>query len=145
MPLGAACPFLALGLALVTAGPALAACSVDAEPVAFGTIDVTRPSTGTGTILVRCDAEASFEVGISTDGGSSRRMEGPGGARLDYQLYTDASRSTPWSDGEAGGALRRGSNDGNGPTRLTIYGVVPAQPGTAPGEYRDSLAVTLMF
>lgn len=136
---------LALGLALAGAPPALAACSVDTDPVAFGEIDVTRTSTGTGTVVVRCDTDTSFAVGISPGGSDPRRMSGPQGSELEYHLFADAGYSIPWGDGQAIGQPRSGRNDGVGATRLTIYGVVPRQPGVLPGAYTDGLQVTLTF
>jgi spore coat protein U-like protein len=127
--------------------PARAACSVSVEGVAFGVVDLDRTTTGTGTVVVRCDEAATFEAGISPggSGGDPRRMSGPDGGRLDYYLYADAGRSIPWGDGQAIGRTRAGSNDGSGTTRLTIYGAVPPQTGVPPGEYSDSLQVTLTF
>ncbi|MEK0081961.1 spore coat U domain-containing protein [Benzoatithermus flavus] len=146
MPLSRA-SLLTLGLALAAPLPAWAACSVSADPVAFGTIDVTRTSTGTGAVIVRCDAAASFEVGISPgrSGGEPRQMAGPQGGRLDYYLFADAGHSVPWGDGQAIGGTRSGRSDGAATTRLVIYGVVPPQPGVPAGEYIDSLQVTLTF
>jgi spore coat protein U-like protein len=138
---------MALAAGLILAAPAaLAACSVAVDPVAFGVIDSTRQATGTGEVVVRCDAPASFEVGISPGrSGGTRRMTGPENGRLDYHLHTDAGRSIPWGDGQAIGRAQAGASDGNQPTRLTIYGTVPAQPGVPAGEYEDSLQVTLSF
>ena len=125
---------------------AWAACSVAVSPVAFGTVDAAQDAHGTGEVVVRCDAAASFRVGISPGSGSgTRRMEGPDGARLDYHLFQDAGRSIPWGDDQAIGGARAGSSDGDNPTRLTIYGAIPAQPSTPGGDYTDSLQVTLTF
>lgn len=140
---------VALGLlvGLAPLGPAAAGCSVESSPVAFGTIDVLRPTRGTGEIVVRCDEPTEFRVGLSPGGGGSegRRMDGPGNTRLDYALFADAGYSIPWGDGQAIGNPRAGASDGKGPQRLTVYGIIPAQPGTPAGDYVDSLQVTLSF
>lgn len=139
----------AAGLTLgVPAAAVAAACSVEVEPVAFGTVDGSaRQSRGTGEVVVRCDGPADFAVGLSPGrgGGDGRRMDGPGGARLDYALFADAGYSIPWGDGRAIGNPVAGRASGDGPVRLTIYGLVPRQPGALPGEYADSLQVTLTF
>ena len=129
------------------AAPALGACSVEIEPVAFGVIDPQRQSRGTGEVVVRCDEAATFSVGLSPGdaAGDARRMQGRGGSRLDYYLFSDAGHSIPWGDGEALGNPVRGAADGTAPQRLTIYGIVPAQARIDAGEYDDSLQVTLFF
>lgn len=137
--------------ALGVLGPAFAAqagCSVEVSPVAFGNIDLMRASRGTGEVVVRCDQPAEFSVGLSpggSAGGGERRMRGPGNARLDYFLMADAGYSIPWGDGQAIGNPRGGRSDGAAPTRLTIYGIIPPQPGMPEGQYTDSLEVTLTF
>lgn len=132
-----------VGAALVIGGQAQALCSIELSPVAFGVIDTSRRSTGTGEVVVRCDTATSFAVAISAGGG--RRMNGPGSSRLDYHLYADAARAVLWGDGGSVGEPVTASNDGAGAQRLTIYGEVPAQSGVTPGEYLDNLAVTLTF
>ncbi len=125
-----------------------AACSVEASPVAFGTIDVLALSRGTGEVVVRCDEPTAFSVGISpgTGGAEGRSMAGPDREALAYALFADAGYSIPWGDGQAIGPPRDGQSGGNGgPTRLTIHGLVPRQPGTPPGSYADTLQVTLGF
>lgn len=138
---------LTLLLALLAAGPAGAACSVETNPVSFGTIDVLRTSSGNGEVVVRCDQPTGFTVGLSPGSGGSegRQMDGPGSAALAYALFADASYTLPWGDGRAIGQPRDGSSNGNAPERLTIYGLIPRQPDTEPGTYTDSLQVTLTF
>ena len=132
---------------LALAAPAHATCSVELSPVAFGDVDVRTTSHGTGEVVVRCDEAASFEVAIGSGGaaGGMRRMGGPGGSRLEYRLFADAARAVPWGDGGSLGAAVRGSSDGNGPRRLTIYGEIPRQTGVEAGTYLDTMQVTLTF
>lgn len=139
-------PILVPLLALA-ARPAAAACSVTAAPVAFGTINSMAQSRGTSEVVVRCDEPASFAVGLSPGRGGSdgRRMEGPWGARLDYFLFADPGYTIPWGDGQAIGNPVAGRSEGTAPVRLTIYGIIPRQPGIPAGEYGDSLQVTLSF
>jgi spore coat protein U-like protein len=135
--------WLLAGAAMLVGGPARALCSIELSPVAFGVIDTTARSTGTGEVVVRCDTATGFAVAIS--GGGGRRMNGPGGSRLDYRLYADAARAIPWGDGGSAGNAVAAASDGAGARRLTIYGEVPAQSGVLPGEYLDGLEVTLTF
>lgn len=135
---------LAAGLALgLAAGPAAATCRVDVRPVAFGTIDLDRKSHGKGEVVVRCERPAVFEVAIQ--GGAERELVAPSGARLRYRLYADPGHRRPWGDGGRTGATVRATSDGRRPVRLTVYGLIPRQPGRAEGQYVDQLAVTLRY
>lgn len=93
------------------------------------------------------DQPTGFSVGLSPGSGGSegRRMAGPGSAELDYSLFADAGYTVLWGDSRAIGQPRGGSSGGNGPERLTIYGLIPPRPGTEPGTYTDNLQVTLDF
>jgi spore coat protein U-like protein len=117
---------------------------VAVDPVAFGTIDPTRESTGTGRVVVTCDDATGVTVELSAPSGA-RRMAGPSGAELAYELYQDAANAVAWGSG-VGGRSARGASVGAGdPARLTIYGVIPSQAGILPGQYLDQLQVTLTF
>jgi spore coat protein U-like protein len=136
-----------LAVAQLLAVEATASCSVDLEPVAFGTIDITRNEAGTGKVKVTCDQPGSYFVGIGTGSGGQggRRMEGPNGSRLDYDLYLDPGHQVVWGDGVSTGQAASGSNDGSKADTYTIHGLVPAQPGKPAGSYVDSLVVTVEF
>jgi spore coat protein U-like protein len=142
-------PIVLAALSVLAPGSAAqAGCSVEVSAVAFGNIDIMRASRGTGEVVVRCDEASDFSVGLSPGGGGGggeRRMRGPGGAWLDYYLMADAGYSIPWGDGQAIGNPRAGRSNGAAPARLTIYGIIPSQPGTPEGQYTDSLVVTLTF
>ncbi len=80
------------------------------------------------------------------DGGAARGMAGPGREPLAYLLFGDAGHTVPWGDGQAIGPPQDGRAEGGGkPARLTVYGLIPPQPGTPPGSYADGLMVTLAF
>ena len=137
---------LSLAVVLLAPASARATCSVELAPVSFGTVDTRESSRGTGEVVVRCDTAAGFEVAISgAGGGGTRRMDGPGGSRLDYRLFADAARAVPWGDGGSLGAPVAAASDGNDARRLTIYGEIPAQSGVPAGDYIASLQVTLAF
>ena len=136
---------LAAGLALQAPLAAFAACQVDGRAVAFGSIDVTRKNVGVGDLTVDCDQPVGFEIGIARSGSGERAMRGPGGARLRYDLFSDSGHNRLWGDDNADGDRRAGTSDGGQRVKLPVYGVVPAQPGTPPGDYTDQLAVTLYF
>lgn len=134
----------ALALALV-AMPTVA-CQIDVSAVTFGIVEHDRRTDGTGRITVTCNTARPFLIGIGPgQGGSERRLSGPDGATLRYELYADPGRNFPWGDDQTGGSAVGAVSDGVHPNTFTIYGRIPAQGGKPPGIYTDSLLVTLSF
>lgn len=138
---------LALAFAVAIAPlPALAVCGVQVQGVGFGAIDVMRREESTGSIRVTCDQPVSFLIEIvGAASGGERRMYAAGGGSLRYALYADAAHGQVWGDGQSIGSPVAGSSDGSTAAAFTVYGVVPSQPGTLPGDYVDSPLVTLTF
>ena len=128
------------------AGNAMAACQIDTRPVAFGVVDVTRQNDSNGEIALTCSIATEVEVALSSSTAPGQRyMAGPSGGRLTYDLYPDATRSMPWGDGNGNSTTRVVTSDGDGTTRLPIYGRVPQQDAVPPGAYSDSLTVLVSF
>lgn len=130
----------------LAAGAAFASCQVDTKPVAFGIVDITRNTDGTGEIVLNCSTTTNVEVAL--DSGSEpgqRTMTGAKGGRLKYELYTDASRATAWGDGSGNSGTVAASNVGEEARRLTIYGRVPQQDPVPADTYTYPLTVVLSF
>jgi len=128
------------------AGDALAACTVDTRPVAFGVIDVTRTEEGKGEIALSCSITTDVVVGLASGSAPGQRyMTGSNGGRLIYELYTDATRKVEWGDGSGSGETVPASNVGEDTRRLTIYGEVPRQDPVPADAYTDSLTVLVSF
>jgi spore coat protein U-like protein len=151
-PATAAAPLLlALAALVATAGPAEArkrraiGCDVDTRPVAFGNVDLSRNSTGTGRVTIDCASAGQVRVEIAAASGAARRMEDPKAAKLAYELYQDSGRNVRWGSGSGDGSAQPATVKADVPTSLTVYGVVPKQSGVPPGEYTDQLVVTLSF
>lgn len=146
-----------LGLALmVLSTAARAACTVSATPVSFGSYNVfnASPLDATGTITVRCTGlvglPVSYTIKLSKglSGSYAPRQMANGANRLNYNLYTAATRLNVWGDGSAGTSF---VSDSYllllfGVTRnYTVYGRVPALQNVAIGSYADNITVTLTF
>ncbi len=139
-------PLVAAVSLLVASASAMAACQIDTRPVAFGVVDVTRDKDANGEITLDCTIATEIEVGITGNTVPGQRfMTGPSGGRLTYELYPDATRALPWGDGAGNSTTRRLTADGEGTTRLTIYGIVPKQDSVPPGAYSDALTVQVSF
>ena len=140
---------LAAPLLLVTAA-AHAHCSVTATPVNFGIYlpFSATPTDSTGSVKVDCVVGVGdYTVALSVGGGGTfagRRMSS-GGARLSYQLYSTASRSTVWGDGTAGTVIVSGDCPPGCETSFTVYGRIPTKQAAVPGTYIDTIVATVTF
>lgn len=152
-------------LALLGAQAALAgaSCSVATTGVSFGSYDISlaTPTDSTGEIAITCSYVApgaatavNFQASLSTGASASYtpRQMASGTARLNYNLFLDAARSSIWGNGLSGtsivsGELRVGPGVGNGTrsAQLPLYGRVPAQQAVPMGPYSDTIVVTLTF
>lgn len=153
---GALAPGLALCLALLC-GNANAACTTSATAVGFGSYNPLSVlnTDATGTVTVTCSGLAGlligYEILLSRGGAGSytpRRMAS-GGNTLNYNLYTDITRSTIWGDNTGGSARVTGSillqllvSVSN---NHVVYGRIPALQNVATGSYADSITVTVNY
>lgn len=144
---------LAVLLVLFATG-AHAACSVSAGPLSFGPYNPLSPagSTTSGVITVTCDQAPPpiVTVEISPSGVSGgffpRRMQRAGGSdTLDYNLYLDPGLTTVWGDGTAGTATQSQRVTKNKPWNVTIYGSMPGLQDVTPGDYADSIGISIIF
>jgi len=136
-------------------------CTVATTGVSFGVYDATlvTPTDSVGNVTVRCShagggaAKTSYTVALS--GGSSgtfaRRTMRAGKSALDYNLFSSAARTQVWGNGSSGSTLVGGSllvNPGQFTTNEnvhSIYGRIPALQSPEPGNYADTILVTLSF
>jgi spore coat protein U-like protein len=128
-------------------GSVAANCTVSAGSLGFGTYNTTTAATAIATVTVNCSNGASYQVGLgggSNLTGSTRRMAGPGGARLSYELYSNSGRTIAWGDGTALGAKVSGTGSGAS-QGLVVYGRIPAGQLPTPGSYADSVVVTVDY
>ena len=120
-----------------------------ASEMNFGTVPgiLTQNVDTTAAISVTCNGTPYYVLlgdgQHATSAGGQRRMKGPNGGYVSYELYKDSQRSQRWGDTEALGE----TNTGNGQAQtLTVYGRVPPQPA-APraGTYTDAVVVTVNY
>lgn len=149
-------------LAAAPAAPLQAAaqsCTAAATTTNFGSYNPQSASAldANGTITLSCVAHPvalvlGYTIALSTGGAgnySPRRMSA-GANTLNYQLYTDLLRTTPWGDGSGGSSAVSGGltlsllNAVSVPH--TAYGRVPAaQTSAVAGSYSDLITVTVTY
>jgi spore coat protein U-like protein len=149
---------------LFPAAAGAAVCTVLATPHAFGNYtspggaqtDSTSTVTVTCTpdlILLACSTSYSIALSAGTSASYNPRQLASGANRLDYNLYTSASRSTVWGDGSGGSSTVSGTINTSilsllclaGINNHTVYGRIPAAQNVAPGIYADTITVTVTF
>jgi spore coat protein U-like protein len=131
-----------LGLALLM----LFAWVAPAAGQACRTLSITTLNYGTytGTLLngtatgrITCTGTWNIPFNAGTGTGATetnRKMTGPGGATLNYQLFINAARTTNWGN-TTGNELT-----GTGNTNITVYGQIAAGQFPGPGTYTDTVS-----
>lgn len=126
-------------------------CLVSATDLNFGAYDSVAATAldGTSTITVTCTAETPYEIGLDAGGGTpavtTRAMTGSDGAstQLDYELYTETSRTTVW--GDIGGTTVANSSLAGGALDYTVHGQIPALQYVPAASYLDTITVTIDY
>jgi len=124
-----------------------ATCTVSTTPLSFGSYTgVLSQATASGTFT--CTNTTPYNVSLSagTSAGATvtaRKMTGPAGALLAYQLFSDTGRTVNWGQTIGTDTVAMTAN-GLGQT-LTVYGQIPAGQYFAPGVYSDTITVTVTY
>ena len=125
-----------------------ATCALTGGTLAFGTYSAAQLDAST-TISVQCTNTTPWVVTLdpglapsATD--TTRKMAGPSGAVLGYQLYKDTSRSAHWGADNTDGDASSGTGNGNAQS-LTDNGRDPAAQYDTPGTYSDTITATVTY
>lgn len=118
--------------------------NVSTANVVFGNYSSTTLTT-TGTVNFKCPSGQSFTIGLNAGTGSgetvtNRFMTGPGGAKLNYGLYTNSTHTSNW--GNTSPTWLSGTTiTGNDP--ITVYAQLPGNQYPTPGSYTDTITATI--
>ena len=82
-------------------------------------------------------------IGLPSAVFGSRSMSN-GAQTIGYQLYLDSGRATVWGNGTAGSSPVAGTGTGSNQS-LTIYGRLPSLSGAVPGNYSDTVTITISY
>ncbi len=155
-----------LGLALPLPLMAVPACTISASPVSFGSYSHLDafPADSSGSLSLECQEVGlltdptllNYEISLSTGGAGSYnpRQLASGAQALNYNLYTDLSRSVIWGDGTSGTSTQTGMLLVPGcvlmicPTvqqNETVYSRAPAGQIVPAGSYSDAITVTVTY
>jgi len=140
-------PFISTGsFSVPVSANVSSGCAISATPMDFGQQGViTGNVDATSTLTVKCSSALSYWVGL--DNGvnplSGQRRMSSGAGAINYNLYQDASRRTPWGATQATApASATGSPAGRS---ITVYGRIPGPVSPAAGTYTDVVTATVNF
>jgi spore coat protein U-like protein len=158
-------PFLAVGLLFLAPAveAATATGSFNVKVVIQETCIVVSPSTttldfGTQTLLnanvdnsttiqVQCSNGTDYDVSLDNGQNASRRMRlGATSNYVDYELYTDAARTTVWPTSAGAGPTYTYTGNGSA-QNISVYGRIPVQatPTASTTAYTDVVAITVTY
>jgi len=127
-------------------------CLVTAQPLDFADYDGSAPVEGSADLSVRCSNGTLYTIslGKGDNGSIAKRQLKSGSNLLEYNLYTEAARSTIWGetlgvDTVGGKGKGMSTNQAN---KHTVYGTIfntVANQDVPTGLYTDSVAVTVAY
>jgi spore coat protein U-like protein len=123
-------------------------CTVSASTLDFGAVGLLNSTrTANSTLSVQCANGTAYNVGLdaglNAGGNINARKMALGAARVGYQLYSNAARTSVWGNTVGTNTV---AGTGTGAVQnLTVYGSVPAQATPAAGTYNDTIVVTVTY
>lgn len=131
----------------------LGGCTVSASELNFGNYTGGASlTTGQATITAHCAAGQAYVIGLNEGSypgatTTSRRMVTAGGAdTLSYGLYIDAADTLNWGNSFDGATQNVVEGVGTGSDQtIPVYGKIDAGQYVQPGQYEDTVLVTLQF
>jgi spore coat protein U-like protein len=114
------------------------ACVISTAPLTFPTYNGAAEVTASATLSVTCSNGQTYRVFSPT---TPRRMVGPGGAVLEYGLFTNVSRTTQLPF-DATGAQRTGTGFTQ---NIDIFGSIASGQTVAAGSYSQVVTIVVDF
>ena len=118
-----------------------------ASDLNFGSTGIINANIDqSSTLVVQCTNGTPYNValnyGANGTSAATRAMTAGGTDQVKYALFRDVARTIPWGNT----ATDAYSDTGKGSTvQIPVYGRVPAQNAVAPGNYSDTITVTVNY
>lgn len=128
-------------------------CTISATAVSFPNYDpigthASSPDDSTaGAVTVACTKGTATNIGLglgSNASGTTRRMKDSGTNTINYELYSDSSRSTVWGNA-SGSWMTPGAAPDKNPRTFQVYGRIPSGQDVPAGTYNDTVVATVNF
>lgn len=124
-----------------------AVCTASANQLQFGTYSGAQ-LTPTTTLATNCPASVnSYTVGLMTGTGSgatttTRKLTGPSGATLNYQIFQNSTHTSNWGDTVLTDTVTEASNTGSN-RNPTAFALMGAGQAPTPGSYTDTMTIQI--
>ena len=122
------------------------------DAVVFGEYDThaDTASDTAGSVSYECSDVASTDritisLGRSDNGSFFPRAMAYRGSHLEYNLFTDASRTRVWGDGAGGTAVYNVRPLDGRPVSVPIFARIPARQAVRVGHYQDTVTITILY
>jgi len=114
-------------------------CTATLGALSFGTYTGALLNVNSAAGSVRCNG--AWSLGLNAGNGTgatttTRKMQGPGGALLNYRLFQDTARTVNWGDTQGTDTLTGSGNT----SPIYVYGQIAANQYLAPGNYTDTIS-----
>ena len=130
-------------------------CTITSTTLAFGPYDpivanASTPLDAAGSVDVACTKGAATTIGLSAGNNAasasttSRAMSNGAGGFLDYEIYSNAGRTTVWTNSGAG-LFAPPVAPSKATRSFPTYGRVPAGQDPDTGSYTDTVTATVNF
>lgn len=128
----------------------LSDCNLTASDMAFGNYDATAGALdASSAIAVYCTLGTNYTISLNVGTGGGTyvgRTLNNGANTLNFNLYTNAARTTVWGDGTAATSTVAGTGGGLlTAANHTVYGRVTAGQERPLGLYSSTIVVTVTF
>lgn len=129
----------------------VADCNLSATNLVFGTYDAASgsPLDAASSISVYCSNGLAYDVALNVGSGGgtfATRTLVSGGNTLNFNLFSNAARSSIWGDGTGSTATVSGTGAGLlTATTHSVYGRVASGQDRAIGSYASTITVTVTF
>ena len=113
-------------------------------------IDAATSDSAGGGITIECNDSVSYNIvvdgGLHANSGVRRMLNGStAGEYVQYGIFTDATRATPWAIDVAQGFSVNGTSGASVTTVHHFYGRVPPQNQATSGTYTDTVQVAISW
>ncbi|HSD21070.1 MAG TPA: spore coat U domain-containing protein [Anaeromyxobacter sp.] len=123
-------------------------CTITAQAISVGydpiSANATTDATAEGNLVVACTNKLPYSIGLDSGVNGARKMT-KGSDALDYQLYSDAARTSAWTEA----ATVSGTGQGKQAITHVVYLSIPAgQDAVSASEgvdYTDTVTATVNF